>query len=74
MPIREFVCHRKHVTEKILSATEDQRVKKIVCPHVMSSVKKIKCGEPATRIELSQTAPPILVAGSGGFHKPSVRE
>lgn len=74
MPIREFICPRKHRTEKILTGVDDERTKKIECPHIVSPIKNITCGETAKRIELSQTAPPVLMPGSGGFYKPSVRE
>lgn len=73
MPIREFVCRRKHVTERILTGKADETVQKIECPHVMSSVKKITCGEMAHRRDVSQTAPPVLMAGCGGFYKPTRR-
>lgn len=74
MPIREFKCPKGHITERILNGEEDAKTKVVLCAHTISATRRIKCEEPAKRVDLSQTAPPVLLAGCGGFYKPTRRE
>jgi hypothetical protein len=62
MPIRVFICARKHETEKILFGEADQ-LQQIPCP---------VCRRPAARVDAAmRTGAPILKKGIGGFFRPT---
>jgi hypothetical protein len=61
--LREFRCSAGHVVEKILTSSQDAKT---------HSVKCYTCGKSAKKIDFSTPGGPILVAGIGGFYKPSL--
>lgn len=62
IPILEFTCPAGHVSERLI-------ISQSVAEHTVST-KCSTCGATAER-SISKPAPPILVAGSGGFYKAS---
>jgi hypothetical protein len=60
MPIREFSCCAQHVIERLLTRSQDDATKEMVCP---------QCGQPAAKREFS-TCGFLLMPGNGGFYRP----
>jgi hypothetical protein len=62
VPIKEFLCSREHVTEKLfLSFKAAEGVDEVTCS---------ECGEVATRI-VSTPFPAHFYGNPDGYHKPS---